>query len=157
MSKRHLFSLGCSVLLLAGCATTTIEDRKIERAGVYGALSVAQKALIDEGEIEAGISEDAVYIAWGKPDQVLQSGDKSGRTTRWIYEGTTADTHYFWEAYVITRSDGSRVLDRRMVPRTEFREYVSAELIFREGKLESWKTLPRPPSRRLHHGGRYSY
>lgn len=157
MNLRVLILLVCSGPFLAGCATSTIEDRRTERASAYGALSGDHKSLVDEGEIEAGMSEDAVYIAWGKPDQVLHAGDRKGKTTRWIYEGTTADTHYFWEAFVVTRPDGSRVLDRRLIPRTEFRDYVSAELIFRDGELDSWKTLPRPPARRFHHAPRYGF
>lgn len=157
MITRHLLYLCCSALLLSGCVTSTIEDRRSERAGAYAALTGAQKALVDEGELEFGLSEDAVYIAWGKPDQVLHAGDKQGRTSQWIYEGTTTDTHFYWEAHVFTRSDGTRVIDRQLVPRTEFRDYVAAELVFRDGKLESWKTLPRPRSRSFHHGSRYPY
>lgn len=141
--------LGVAVLL-AGCATASIEKRRTERSASYEQLSDAHRELVDKGDITAGMSEDAVYIAWGKPDQVLRRGDKSGETTRWLYEGTTTDTHYYWVAYPVTLPNGRRVLDRRLAPRTEFRDYVAAELIFREGVLESWEMKARPPSRSFH-------
>ena len=154
---RVAIPISCLVLVLTGCVSSTIEKRRLERADAYQSLPAGLKALVDQGELEAGMSEDAVYIAWGKPDQVLQAGDRKGKTIRWIYEGTTADTHYYWEPFVVTRRDGTRVLDRRMIPQTEFREYVAAELDFRGGALESWRTLPRPHSRRIHHGRRFPY
>jgi len=157
MKARNWFFLLGIGLLMAGCASSTIEKRRAERAAAYAVLSPKHRALVDAGKLEAGMSEDAVYIAWGKPDQIVEQGDRKGKTIKWIYEGTTADTHYFWQPYVVTRKDGRRTLDRRLVPWTEFRDYVSAELVFRNGELESWKTLPKPPSRRFHYGSRYGY
>ena len=51
-------------VLLAGCATSTIESRKKERAATYGALPLEQKEFVDKGQIKVGMSQDAVYIAW---------------------------------------------------------------------------------------------
>lgn len=144
-----------ALLTLSGCATSTIEERRAERSAAYEQLAPDQKTRVDGGDIEVGMSEDAVYIAWGKPDQVLQSGDKSGRVTTWLYEGTTTDTHYRWVAHAVTLPDGRRVLERHLSPRTEFRDYVAAELMFREGKLAEWKTNRRPPSRSFHSGSGY--
>jgi hypothetical protein len=31
---------------------------------------------------------DAVYIAWGKPSQVLQGESSQGSTITWLYTGT---------------------------------------------------------------------
>ena len=152
--KFNLLTVFLGVVLLGvGCATSTVEKRRVERADVYGQLSEAHRDLVDKGDITAGMTEDAVYIAWGKADQVLRRGDKTGESTRWLYEGTTADTHFYWIAESVTLADGRRILDRRLVPRTEFRDYVAAELVFREGKLESWEMMARPPSRSVQ-GGR---
>lgn len=149
------FLVAC--LLLAACATSTVEKRRAERPEVYAALSDAHRALVDKGDITVDMTEDAVYLAWGKPDQILSRGDKSGKTIRWLYEGTTSDTHYYWIAESVTLGDGRRILDRRLVPRTEFRDYVSAELVFRDGLLETWETLPRPPSRSINSGRGLGY
>lgn len=138
--------------LMTGCATSTVEKRRAERADAYGRLSADHRALVDKGDIAVGMGEDAVYIAWGKPDQVLRRGDKSGESSRWLYEGTTSDTHYYWVAQPVRLSNGRTVLDRRLVPRTEFHDYVSAELVFRNGALETWEMKPRPPSRSIQGG-----
>ena len=155
MTRMILLTVG--LCLLAGCATTTVEGRRKERAGAYQALSADHRKLVDQGDIAAGMSEDAVYIAWGKPDQILRSGDKSGVKITWLYEGTTTDTHYYWQTFPSADANGRAILERRMVPQTEFRDYVSAELIFKGGELSSWRTLPRPGSRRYHHPGSLRY
>ncbi|MFT6619936.1 MAG: hypothetical protein ACKVHO_15645 [Verrucomicrobiia bacterium] len=140
-------------IMFVGCVTSTVEKRRTERWGAYSGLTAAHKSLVDQGEIEAGMTEDAVYIAWGEASQVLRSGDRKGNVTTWLYEETTNDTHYRWRTYQLTRDDGTRYLDRRMVPITEFRDYVSAKLVFKDGALERWEMLPRPAHRSTVGGG----
>lgn len=151
---KALFQSTCLILLLGlgGCASSTIEKRRAERGSAYEALSADHRALVDKGDITVGMGEDAVYIAWGRPDQVLRRGDKAGESMRWLYEGTATDTHYYWVAQPVTLANGRTILDRRLVPRTEFRDYVAAELVFRDGKLESWETKARPPSHSIQSG-----
>jgi hypothetical protein len=156
MNARYL-TLWLLVGLMMGCATSTIEKRRAERPDAYGRLTADHRALVDKGDIAVGMGEDAVYIAWGKPDQVLRRGDKGGESSRWLYEGTTADTHYYWVAQPVRLKNGRTVLDRRLVPRTEFRDYVSAELEFRGGVLEKWEMMPRPPSRSIQGGPGIDY
>jgi hypothetical protein len=149
MNIRLREALGCLclTLLLAGCATKpTVETRRQERAAAYGSLSDEHRQLVDEGQIKAGMSEDAVYIAWGKPAQVLQSENDSGRATTWLYEGTTTDEYVGWRYVEVAGPRGS-YLTRRMDRDYSVREYVSAELVFRDGLLQSWRTLPRPGGR----------
>ena len=58
---------------LAGCATSSVESRRKERSSAYTSLSPEMKALVDQGRIQVGMPMDAVYIAWGKPAQILQN------------------------------------------------------------------------------------
>jgi outer membrane protein assembly factor BamE (lipoprotein component of BamABCDE complex) len=132
----------------AGCATSsTVATRKVERATAYGALSPEEQALVDQGQIRVGMNPDAVYVAWGQPAQVLKSGDATGETTTWLYTGTTSDTYHSWHYREYPRRDGSTYLDRSMDVDYTFRDYVSAELVFRGGKLERWRMLPKPMER----------
>lgn len=142
-----------SMVLLAGavgCATPEATDpkqvakRKAERSAAFAALPVDQQSAVDQGQIKVGMSEDAVYIAWGKPAQVLRSGDASGETTTWLYHGTATDTYHYWHYREYPRRDGTTFLDRSLDTDFAFRDYVSAELRFKSGKLESWKMLPKP-------------
>ena len=145
----RLSSIFAALLVLAtGCATrSTVETRRAERAAAYGALPAEERALVDQGQLRTGMGEDAVYISWGKPAQVLRSGDASGERTTWLYEGTTTDTYHSWHYREFPRHDGSSYLDRTLETDYAFRDYVSAELVFRGGKLESWRMLPKPPER----------
>lgn len=134
----------CACVLLAGCAGSTVDSRKKERAVAYAALSNDERALVDQGQIRVGMNPDAVYVAWGAPAQVLKSGDASGEVTTWLYTATATDTVHSWHYREYPRRDGSTYLDRSMDVDYAFRDYVSAELIFRNDRLEKWRMLPKP-------------
>src|SRR5947199_6785562 len=94
--KGSLLLLLCCVLM-AGCATNTVESRKKERQAAYNALSPEEKELVDKGQIQTGMSQDAVYIAWGPPSQILQNqAGNGGVQTVWLYEGTTMEETRYW-------------------------------------------------------------
>ena len=38
------------------------------------------------GQIHAGMSPKAVFIAWGRPDSVIHGGDKNQQLEAWVYE-----------------------------------------------------------------------
>jgi hypothetical protein len=127
----------CVGLLLMGCASTSssIEGRKKERATGYSALPPETRTLVDSGQIRKGMNQDAVYIAWGKPAQILEEENQTGHATIWLYEGGWLEETRYW-------AGGRRYshLEHDYQPR----EYVRAEIIFRDGKVESWRTLPKP-------------
>lgn len=139
-------------LLLAGigCTTpSTVATRRQEKASAYAALSAEMRAAVDEGRLKVGMSEEAVYIAWGKPAQVLRSGDATGESTLWLYHGTTSDNYLVWRYQTMLRPDGSTFLDRTLDRSLDVREYVAAELTFQDGRLKSWRTLAQPPARTI--------
>lgn len=121
--------------LLTGCATSsTIAARKQERAASYAALPSESQALVDRGQIRRGMSEDAVYIAWGKPSQILQQEDQRGAITTWLYHGSFLEETRYWP-------------HRARVPYNDYdiRSYISAEVVFQNGEVSNWRTLPKPP------------
>jgi outer membrane protein assembly factor BamE (lipoprotein component of BamABCDE complex) len=119
------------VLVLVGCATSSVETRRKERQAVYDTLPPDQKALVDQGELKVGMSEDVVYIALGKPNEILKSGDQNGEATTWIYYGSYMQGYPVWWRRNFTYAYNPQ-------------DYVKAELIFVKGKLVSWRTLPMP-------------
>jgi hypothetical protein len=141
---KHSIVLLLGLLLLAGCATSTVESRRKEKYGTYSTLPPDEKELVDKGQIKTGMSQDAVYIAWGAPAQVLQNqAGNNGVQTVWLYEGTTMQETRYWTFREVPHGGHvffERYLDRDYDPRN----YVSAELVFVDGKLASWRTLPRP-------------
>lgn len=120
-------------MLLSGCATSTIVSRKKERAAGYAALAPEFQTLVSEGHIRRGMTQDAVYIAWGKPAQIIQHEDQDALSTIWIYEGGWMEETRYWY-----RNQG--------YPQTDYqpRTYVRAEIIFVNHTVNSWRTLPQP-------------
>lgn len=129
---RHLFVVLCAICMVAGCASTnTLEARKQERYGAYQSLSPEMRAAVDQGRIKAGMPEDAVYIAWGKPSQVVSGGNELGESVTWIYEGGFIEEGRYW---------GRRGLHYTYFPGT----YVRAQVIFVNRVVREWQTFPEP-------------
>jgi uncharacterized protein YceK len=122
-------------LLFTGCASTrsTIDSRKKEKASAYASLPAETKALVDGGQIKIGMPMDAVYIAWGKPAQVLQNETPQGASTVWLYEGGWMEEMRWWPYY-----------GRTPISDYQPRTYVRAEIVFVNGVVQSWRTLPQP-------------
>ncbi len=118
-------------VLLAGCATSTVQTRKKERPEVYAGLPVDQKTLVDQGKIMLGMTPEAVYLAWGAPAEVLENETPQGHTTIWIYHGQWVEEYRYW----IGRHPESDYYPR---------QYIRAEILFRNGQVASWHTLPKP-------------
>lgn len=128
-------------LLLIGCATSAnlFEKRRAERIAAYNALAPEFKAAVDQGQIKVGMSQDAVYIAWGPPAQILRSGTAQGEVTRWLYTGSYMEEYRYWTG---SRGRGfpSESLQYDYIPR----DYVSAEVVFSDGMVKSWSMKPQP-------------
>lgn len=100
MKRRLIFqalvlSAACSALFFTGCATT--ETRISQHPEMYQRLSPGDQALVREGKIRNGMSRDAVYLAWGGPDQKT-TGTVNGRPAEtWVYTGTSTYPYpYGW-------------------------------------------------------------
>jgi len=135
----------CAGLLLTGCVGNSVASRTKERAAAYATLPPDTKSLVDREQIRVGMSEDAVYIAWGKPAQVLQSESEHGAQTVWQYWGGWMEETRYW-AYRQVGRGGDACLERYLVYDYEPRTYLRAELVFVAGKLKEWRTLAQPPS-----------
>ncbi len=141
--KTSLWLLLAGLLLLTGCATSTLEGRKQERHPAYAALPPDQQAAVDSGQIKVGMSMDAVYIAWGKPSQILTGESSNGSTVTWLYQGTYLEEYRYWSYHPYCYGRGyfaSPYLDYDYYPRS----YFKAEVIFQDGKVKEWRSLPHP-------------
>lgn len=132
--------------LFSACSTSTIETRRTEKSAAYDTLSPEEKQLVDQGQIKVGMSADAVYIAWGQPAEVLESEDASGHVSTWRYYGSWMQESRYWAYRETRRGDADLYLERYLVSDYQPRDYVRAEINFKEGKVLSWRTLPRPTS-----------
>ncbi len=130
--NRLFGSLALLAWLAVGCATSsTVQTRKQERYAAYEALTPELKSAVDLGEVRAGMSMDAVYIAWGKPSQVLSGGNQTGETTTWVYQAGYMQEVRYW---------GRTRVNYGYTPMT----YVKAQVIFVNGLVKEWQTFPEP-------------
>jgi hypothetical protein len=149
-AHRHLFmraSLLIICLLFAGCATkSTVETRRQERLSAYDALPADQKAMVDAGQIRIGMPSDAVYIAWGKPSEILESEDpQQGHLVFWRYFGSWLQENRYWAYREVNRGPrGGIYVERYLTSDYSPRDYVRSEIVLKDGKVISWRTLPRP-------------
>ena len=150
-----IVAVAVAVLGATGCVSPSNTDprqiakRRIERAAAFAALPAEHQELVAQGQIKVGMNPDAVFIAWGRPAQTLQSGDATGETTTWLYEGTTTDDYLSWNYREVIRKDGTQYLDRYLDRNINLRIYITAELSFRNGALANWRMLPKPPSQTI--------
>jgi hypothetical protein len=130
-----------------GCATkTTIQSRQQERSGAYAALTPEQRALIDQGQIKSGMSEDAVYVAWGRPSELLKGESGGNPTTTWVYTRTAAQERRYWNLH---RHDPANIGGAYRFLPTIDSEYVpmrrtTAEVVFENGLVKSWRQIAPP-------------
>lgn len=144
MMNRFLV-LSLAALVLGGCATSQqkLERRKQEKSGAYSSLTAEQRTLVDQGQIATGLPMDAVYIAWGKPDQLVNSGTEAGTFTTWIYLGVYLQSYLTSGMAYGPYSNGPYGFYAG--PRIDYYpvNYVSAEVRFQKGLVTSWQASPR--------------
>lgn len=90
----------CAAILLSACSSVTPATRIEENPAVFAALSPQEKTLVQKGEIAEGMSPDAVYLAWGAPNNSPFYGEKDGKKfTKWVYSALMPvynPTPMFW-------------------------------------------------------------
>lgn len=144
MNLKSVTLLLCCGAILCGCATSTIESRRTERIAAYEALPPEFQRLADAGEIKTGMPKDAVYIAWGDPDEVTYSEDDHGKFETWLYYGRYMKEYRYWNYRSINRGDGEEYLVRHLESDYNPESFLKAELIFSRGRLIRWRTFPKP-------------
>src|SRR6266513_4523813 len=81
------FGISASALVLTSCSTT--ETRISEHPEIFQNLSPRDQALVREGKIREGMSQNAVWVAWGAPDQKATGTARGRAVETWIYNDYT--------------------------------------------------------------------
>ena len=82
--------LGFSIFLLlaislTGCQTMSRQEKRIEKnPALYDRLSSADRERVLRGEVTEGMSRDAVFLSWGRPDAV-RAGSREGKGSHPTY------------------------------------------------------------------------
>ncbi len=83
---KTIFAILVGALAVGGCATrSTILSRIRERPEAYSTITPAMRAAVDTGQIMEGMTKDAVFMAWGKPSEVVQVEGPGGPYEMWVY------------------------------------------------------------------------
>src|SRR5438046_3937798 len=77
------FGVAASALTLASCSTT--ETRISGHPEIYQTLPSRDQALVSQGQIRSGMSQNAVWLAWGSPDLKIVGNMRGRPTATWIY------------------------------------------------------------------------
>lgn len=86
-------SLCASAFVFTSCSTT--ETRISDHPEIFQTLSPRDQGLVKVGKIREGMSQNAVWLAWGAPDQKATGVARGRPVETWIYnEYTYANAPY---------------------------------------------------------------
>ncbi|MDQ2824233.1 MAG: hypothetical protein M3R29_02170 [Verrucomicrobiota bacterium] len=91
-SRALMLGITASAMILTGCSTT--ESRISEHPEIFQTLSPNDQALVSRGQIRSGMSQNAVWLAWGAPEQKAVGNMRGRDTETWIYMNTTSYPYY---------------------------------------------------------------
>lgn len=135
--------------LLTGCQTGA-ENRIQKNPQLYGKLSSKDQERVRRGDIREGMTEEAVFLAWGRPDRVL-SGSRGGRATeKWAYFDSRPVTtfsynigpgiHPFYTRYgVHPRFGYGYGPSWGYSSGVDFVQQISKQVEFRNGRVTAWE------------------
>jgi hypothetical protein len=95
--KALTFGVSASAIILTSCSTT--ESRISEHPEIFQNLSPNDQALVSQGQIRAGMSENAVWLAWGSPEQKAVGNMRGRPTETWIYVNYTTSPYGYGYPY----------------------------------------------------------
>lgn len=88
--KKPFFVRLCLVLAVAilfvQCASTP-KTRIEKNPQMFSKLSAKDRQLVTHGLIREGMTRDAVFLAWGRPDAVSVGINRGRESENWTYEG----------------------------------------------------------------------
>jgi hypothetical protein len=128
------FGIAAGTLIFTGCATT--EARISQHPEMYQRLSSRDQSLVSQGQIRPGITMDAVWLAWGTPDQKIPANVGDGRGETWVYLRYETPPSY-GGPYYYGPFDWSYIPPKFVYP--------SRGVTFSNGRVVFYRYLPSPP------------
>lgn len=85
--KTIFFALVAAITLVS-CVPSTPQARIQQSPQMFARLSDKHKGMVERGQIERGMTQDAVYLAWGQPSNTIIGSYKGKESQRWDYNGS---------------------------------------------------------------------
>ena len=136
-------------ILAAGCSSAAIKRRQTQDPAAYQALPPDQKALVNRGRIEVGMTTNAVWIAWGTPTRVVAFGPDP-TSFRWEYDSDWRQPVPYWSEE--PSYGGAPTYTFRTS--TMITRFLSGWVEFQAGRVTAWsqrsspENPPTPPMQR---------
>lgn len=144
--SRSLFMAAACVLI--SCTASTPQTRIVKNPAIFEALTPAQQELVRSGRIDRGLPREGVFLAWGRPERMVEWDRSGSRLERWTYLGLRPiHTYSFgwgygpgwggWDPYADSYFYGG--------PAVEWVPYMTSRVDFQHGKVADWEVrLTRP-------------
>lgn len=134
LSNALRFGMAATVSFFVGCVST--QSRISNNPEMYQRLSATDQALVSQGQIRRGMSMDAVWLAWGTPEQKIPADVRGGAGETWVYLRYATPPSYGGPYYY-------GPFDWSYIP-PKF-PYPSKGVTFSNGRVVYFRNLPTPP------------
>jgi hypothetical protein len=128
------FGIAAAALLFTSCGTTG--QRISQHPEIYQRLSPKDQTLVSQGQIRTGMTMDAVWLAWGTPEQKIPGYGHGRPTETWVYLRYDTPPSYGGPYYY-------GPFDWSYIP-PKF-PYPSKGVTFSNGRVVFFRHLPSPP------------
>lgn len=85
LAKIAFFAL-LTVFSVSCASTASLREKRVEtNPQIFRSLSAEDQALVSQGKLRDGMSKEAVFLAWGRPDDIRQGSKKGVPYETWVY------------------------------------------------------------------------
>ena len=136
--RLHAIVAAALAALFFGTGCSTVSTRIKERPQAFAKLPPADQSLVQSGKVRNGLGADAVYLAWGKADDIKPGSTQGKPSETWTYIGYRQETVQYFD--VIPRPVGRHgfVADTISTPIYVSHPYVRRQVAFENGKVVAW-------------------
>lgn len=154
----RLLASALLAITLMSCASA-LERRIASNPQIYNSLSTKDQLLVQQGQIREGMTKEAVFLSYGRPDAVSTGKQKGASIEKWIfmasqpvyadnmgwgggwgggyggyrgYRGRGAGYYGGWDPYYMN-----------MAPTVMYVPYKAATVTFRSNRVTEFLTGPQ--------------
>lgn len=113
---------------------------------MFQGLPARHQSLVRQGQIDKGMTTDAVYLAWGRPSREYEGSESGASTLRWDYTGSTPvytnSVYGGWGGgygYGPYGRYGYPYGGYGFGPEVTYVPYRRASVLFKGGRVASWE------------------